>query len=35
MGELVAPKWVVALAVLIAVTVIALNIKLLYDFVTG
>ncbi len=35
MGELVAPLWVVALAVLIAVTVIALNIKLLYDFVTG
>jgi manganese transport protein len=35
MGELVAPKWVVAIAVLIAATVIALNIKLLHDFVTG
>lgn len=35
MGELVAPKWVVALAVLIAATVIALNIKLLYDFIAG
>jgi len=35
MGELVAPKWVVAAAVLIALTVIALNIKLLYDFVVG
>jgi manganese transport protein len=35
MGELVAPKWVIALAALTAITVIALNIKLLYDFVTG
>ena len=32
MGALVAPRWLTALAVLIAVTVIALNIKLLYDF---
>ena len=32
MGVLVAPRWVTALAVLIAVTVITLNIKLLYDF---
>ena len=35
MGELVAPLWVTALAVLTAVIVIALNVKLLFDFVTG
>jgi manganese transport protein len=35
MGELVAPLWVTALAVLTAAIVIVLNIKLLYDFVTG
>ena len=32
MGVLVAPRWLTALAVLIAVTVITLNMKLLYDF---
>src|SRR5581483_2320273 len=35
MGELVAPRWVTALAVVTAATVIALNIKLLVDFATG
>ena len=35
MGALVAPLWVTALAVITAVIVIALNIKLLVDFVTG
>ena len=35
MGELVAPLWVTALAVLTAMIVIALNVKLLFDFVTG
>ena len=35
MGVLVAPRWVTALAVLIAVTVITLNVKLLYDFFFG
>jgi manganese transport protein len=35
MGELVAPRWVTACAVTIAVIIIALNIKLLVDFVTG
>jgi manganese transport protein len=35
MGELVAPLWVTALAVITAAIVIALNIKLLFDFVTG
>jgi len=35
MGELVAPLWVTALAAITAVIVIALNIKLLVDFVTG
>jgi len=35
MGELVAPRWVTALAILTAVIVIALNVKLLFDFVTG
>jgi len=32
MGALLAPRWVTALAVLIAVTVITLNAKLLWDF---
>lgn len=35
MGALVAPRWVTALAVLIAITVITLNIKLLWDFFSG
>lgn len=35
MAELVAPRWVTALAVLTALTVIALNVKLLVDFVIG
>ena len=33
MGALVAPYWVTALAVLVAIAVIALNMKLLWDFV--
>tara|TARA_R110002124_G_scaffold267777_3_gene435130 strand:+ start:1383 stop:2720 length:1338 start_codon:yes stop_codon:yes gene_type:complete len=33
MGELVAPKWLIGLAVLIAVIIAALNAKLLVDFV--
>ena len=32
MGALVAPRWITALAALIAVTVIVLNVKLLWDF---
>ena len=35
MGELVAPRWVTALAVLVAVVVIALNIKVLFDLAVG
>jgi manganese transport protein len=35
MGELVAPRWVTALAVLTAVVIIALNLKLLYDVAIG
>ena len=35
MGEFVAPRWLTAFAGVIAVVVIALNIKLLFDFVTG
>jgi manganese transport protein len=35
MGELVAPRWVTACAVAIAVIVIVLNVKLLVDFVRG
>ena len=35
MGELVAPRWVTALAVLTAVIIIALNVKLLVDFARG
>ncbi|MFC5419358.1 Nramp family divalent metal transporter [Bosea eneae] len=35
MGELVAPRWLIALAYLIAAVIAALNIKLLVDFVGG
>jgi manganese transport protein len=35
MGELVAPRWLIAFAVLIAVVIAALNVKLLVDFVIG
>jgi manganese transport protein len=35
MGALVAPRWVTGLAVLIAVTVTTLNVKLLWDFVAA
>ena len=35
MGEFVAPRWLTAVAVVIAAVVIALNVKLLFDFVTG
>jgi manganese transport protein len=35
LGELIAPRWLTALAALTAVTVIVLNIKLLVDFVAG
>ena len=33
MGALTAPRWVTALAVVVAAMIIALNIKLIYDFV--
>ena len=35
MGEFVAPRWLTAFAVVIAAVVIALNLKLLFDFVIG
>jgi manganese transport protein len=35
MGELIAPRWLSALAALIAAIIIALNIKLLYDQIFG
>jgi manganese transport protein len=35
MGELVAPKWLSAVAYVIAVVIAGLNVKLLLDFVTG
>jgi Mn2+/Fe2+ NRAMP family transporter len=35
MGELIAPRWVTALAALTAAVIISLNVKLLYDFATG
>lgn len=35
MGELVAPRWLTAIAVVIAALIIALNVKLIFDFVTG
>lgn len=35
MGELVAPRWLTGLAVIVAVVVIALNVKVLYDLAVG
>jgi manganese transport protein len=35
LGELVAPRWVTALAALTAAVLIALNFKLIYDLATG
>ncbi|MBN9281837.1 MAG: divalent metal cation transporter, partial [Hyphomicrobium denitrificans] len=35
MGALVSPRWLTAIAILIAVLIIALNAKLVYDFVAG
>jgi manganese transport protein len=35
MGALVAPRWLVAIASAMAVLIAGLNIKLLFDFVTG
>jgi manganese transport protein len=35
MGELVAPRWVSALAALVAGVLIVLNLKLLYDLLPG
>jgi manganese transport protein len=35
MGELVAPRWVTALAALTAAVLIVLNLKLLYDLLPG
>jgi manganese transport protein len=35
LGELVAPRWVTALAAITAAILIALNFKLLYDIVFG
>ena len=35
MGVLVAPRWVTALAVLVAVVVIALNAKIIFDLLIG
>src|SRR5262245_24185792 len=35
MGVLIAPRWVTALAILVATVIIALNIKLIIDFIRG
>ena len=35
MGDFVAPRWLTVVAALIAATVIALNVKLLYGVFTG
>ena len=35
LGDLVAPRWLTAFAVLIAALIIALNFKLIYDFASG
>jgi manganese transport protein len=35
MGDLVAPRWLTAVAVAIAAAIIALNAKLIFDFVSS
>ena len=35
MGDLVAPRWLTAVAAVIAAIIVALNLKLLFDFATG
>jgi manganese transport protein len=35
MGSFVAPRWLTALAALTAAVIIALNAKLVFDFVSG
>ena len=35
MGELIAPRWVTAIAAVVAAMIILLNLKLLYDLATG
>jgi manganese transport protein len=35
LGELIAPRWVTALAIATALVIIVLNIKLLYDAIVG
>jgi manganese transport protein len=35
MGVLVSPRWLTALAIIVAVVVIALNIKVLVDLMVG
>jgi manganese transport protein len=35
MGELVAPRWLTAIAATIALVIVALNVKLITDFVAG
>ena len=35
MGALVAPRWLTAIAALVAAIIVALNVKLIFDFVTG
>jgi manganese transport protein len=35
MGAFVAPRWLTAIAALVAAIIIALNAKLVFDFITG
>jgi manganese transport protein len=35
MGDLVAPKWLITFASVIAAVIVVLNVKLLVDFVLG
>jgi manganese transport protein len=35
MGEMIAPRWLTAVAALIAVIIVVLNVKLIVDFVSG
>ena len=35
LGELVSPRWLTAVAAMVATVIIALNVKLIYDFSTG
>ena len=35
LGDLVAPRWLTTIAIVIAATIVALNTKLVYDYFIG